>query len=52
LSEPVQIRIGILNQLTNASLTDIINRFAEAMQVMGVKFDKASIMADVAKKLS
>jgi alanine-glyoxylate transaminase/serine-glyoxylate transaminase/serine-pyruvate transaminase len=52
LSEPVQIRIGILNQLTNASLTDIINRFADAMQVMGVEFDKASIMADVAKKLS
>jgi len=52
LSEPVQIRIGILNQLTNASLTDIINRFADAMQAMGVKFDKASIMADVAKKLS
>lgn len=52
LSEPVQIRIGILNQLTNASLTDIINRFADAMQVMGVEFDKAAIMADVAKKLS
>jgi alanine-glyoxylate transaminase/serine-glyoxylate transaminase/serine-pyruvate transaminase len=52
LSEPVQIRIGILNQLTNESLTDIINRFADAMQVMGVKFDKATIMADVAKKLS
>ncbi|MFT5811442.1 MAG: alanine-glyoxylate transaminase/serine-glyoxylate transaminase/serine-pyruvate transaminase, partial [Rubritalea sp.] len=52
LSEPVQIRIGILNQLTNASLTDIINRFADAMQVMGVEFDKAVIMADVAKKLS
>ncbi|MFT5224598.1 MAG: alanine-glyoxylate transaminase/serine-glyoxylate transaminase/serine-pyruvate transaminase [Polaribacter sp.] len=52
LSEPVQIRIGILNQLTTASLTDIINRFADAMQVMGVEFDKASIMADVAKKLS
>jgi hypothetical protein len=52
LSEPVQIRIGILNQLTNASLTDIINRFADALQVMGVEFDKAPIMADVAKKLS
>jgi alanine-glyoxylate transaminase/serine-glyoxylate transaminase/serine-pyruvate transaminase len=52
LSEPVQIRIGILNQLTNASLTDIINRFADAMQVMGVEFDKEVIMADVAKKLS
>jgi alanine-glyoxylate transaminase/serine-glyoxylate transaminase/serine-pyruvate transaminase len=51
LSEPVQVRIGILNQLTNASLTDIINRFADALQVMGVEFDKASIMADVAKKL-
>jgi alanine-glyoxylate transaminase/serine-glyoxylate transaminase/serine-pyruvate transaminase len=52
LSEPVQIRIGILNQLTNASLTDIINRFADALQIMGVEFDKAPIMADVAKKLS
>lgn len=52
LSEPVQIRIGILNQLTNASLTDIINRFADAMQDMGVKFDKATIMSDVAKKLN
>ena len=52
LSEPVQVRIGILNQLTNASLTDIINRFADAMQVMGVEFDKTAIMADVAKKLS
>jgi aspartate aminotransferase-like enzyme len=52
LSEPVQIRIGILNQLTNASLTDIINRFADALQVMGVEFDKAPIMANVAKKLS
>jgi len=52
LSEPVQIRIGILNQLTNESLTDIINRFADALQVMGVEFDKAPIMADVAKKLS
>lgn len=52
LSEPVQVRIGILNQLTNASLTDIINRFADAMLVMGVEFDKAAIMADVAKRLS
>jgi alanine-glyoxylate transaminase/serine-glyoxylate transaminase/serine-pyruvate transaminase len=52
LSEPVQVRIGILNQLTNASLTDIINRFADAMLVMGVEFDKTTIMADVAKKLS
>ncbi|MFT5658121.1 MAG: alanine-glyoxylate transaminase/serine-glyoxylate transaminase/serine-pyruvate transaminase [Gammaproteobacteria bacterium] len=52
LSEPVQVRIGILNQLTRDSLTDIIGRFADALQSMGVEFNKAAIMADVAKKLN
>ena len=34
LSKPVQIRIGILNQLEPAAVTDIITRFAQAMQEM------------------
>ena len=44
LSEPVQIRIGILNQLTDAAITDIVGRFADAMLKMGAEFDKSSIM--------
>jgi len=50
LPEPVQVRIGILNQLTNEAVTDIISRFADAMQKMGAEFDKDAIMADVASK--
>ncbi len=44
LSEPVQIRIGILNQLTEAAITDIVGRFADAMLKMGAEFDKQAIM--------
>ena len=43
LSEPVQIRIGILNLLTQASITDIVNRFADAMRAMGAEIDQAEI---------
>ncbi len=39
LSEPVQVRIGILNQLSEAAITDIVQRFAEAMKAMGAKLD-------------
>lgn len=35
LSEPVQVRIGILNQLSRAAITDIVERFAGAMAEMG-----------------
>jgi aspartate aminotransferase-like enzyme len=35
LSEPVQVRIGILNQLSQAAITDIVERFAAAMNEMG-----------------
>ena len=35
LSEPVQVRIGILNQITPAAITDIVNRFGKAMNDMG-----------------
>jgi aspartate aminotransferase-like enzyme len=35
LSEPVQIRIGILNQLSQHAVIDIVSRFAEVMQEAG-----------------
>jgi aspartate aminotransferase-like enzyme len=47
LSEPVQIRIGILNQLTQASITDIVIRFADTMLAMGAELDKAAILSDL-----
>lgn len=47
LSEPVQIRIGILNQLNQAAITDIVSRFADAMLAMGADFDKAAILSDL-----
>ncbi|KAB7615980.1 alanine--glyoxylate aminotransferase family protein [Amylibacter sp. SFDW26] len=43
LSAPVQVRIGILNQLTRASITDIVNRFAEAMNKMGADLDLTAV---------
>ncbi len=39
LSEPVQVRIGILNQLSQAAITDIVERFAAAMNEMGAGAD-------------
>lgn len=44
LSEPVQIRIGILNQLNQAAITDIVQRFALTMQELdsNVEVDAAS----------
>ncbi|KUO57911.1 MAG: aminotransferase [Alphaproteobacteria bacterium BRH_c36] len=44
LSEPVQIRIGILNQLSSEQITEIVSRFADAMVEMGAGFDKAKVM--------
>jgi len=44
LSEPVQIRIGILNQLSPAAIREIVRRFAEAMQVFGAEVDPARVM--------
>ncbi|MFK7893905.1 MAG: aminotransferase class V-fold PLP-dependent enzyme [Granulosicoccus sp.] len=35
LSEPVQIRIGILNQLSQHAVTDIVTRFADVMKEAG-----------------
>ena len=45
LSEPVQVRIGILNQLTPEAITEIVSRFADAMQEMGAEFDKQQVMS-------
>lgn len=47
LSEPIQIRIGILNQLTVEAITDIVGRFADAMLERGASFDKDEIMAQL-----
>jgi aspartate aminotransferase-like enzyme len=45
LSEPVQVRIGILNQLSAAAIGDITLRFGAAMNAMGAKVDLAMIEA-------
>ena len=49
LSEPVQIRIGILNQLTVEAITEIVGRFADAMLKRGADFDKQAVMNDLAE---
>lgn len=45
LSEPVQVRIGILNQLSEAQITEIVTRFGQAMNDMGGKVDLEAAMA-------
>ena len=47
LSEPVQVRIGILNQLSPQQVTEITSRFADAMLAMGAEFDKANVMNEL-----
>lgn len=44
LSEPVQIRIGILNQLNIESITKIVGLFADAMINKGAGFNKNEVM--------
>ncbi|MBX2882025.1 MAG: aminotransferase class V-fold PLP-dependent enzyme [Granulosicoccus sp.] len=39
LSEPVQVRIGILNQLSQYAITDIVMRFAKVMLDAGAPID-------------
>jgi alanine-glyoxylate transaminase / serine-glyoxylate transaminase / serine-pyruvate transaminase len=43
LSEPVQVRIGILNQLSESAITDIVMRFGNAMNAMGASVDLGQI---------
>ena len=45
LSEPVQIRIGILNLLNRAAISDIVTRFAEAMRELGGEADTQAALA-------
>lgn len=51
LSEPVQVRVGILNQLTESAITEIVSRFADAMLNMGADFDKDAVLAGLKQHL-
>lgn len=45
LSEPVQVRIGILNLLNETAIADITCRFGAAMRELGASFDEADVNA-------
>jgi hypothetical protein len=45
LSEPVQVRIGILNLLSQSAVTDIVLRFAQAIRDLGGEINDARVMA-------
>lgn len=47
LSEPVQVRVGILNQLNQAAITEIVALFAEAMNELGAGLDMADVYDQV-----
>ena len=47
LSEPVQVRIGILNLLNKESITVIASKFADAMIGMGADVDKDKVLGDL-----
>jgi aspartate aminotransferase-like enzyme len=48
LSEPVQIRIGILNQLSEDAISDIVGRFADAMVQKGANnIDKDAVLDQI-----
>jgi alanine-glyoxylate transaminase/serine-glyoxylate transaminase/serine-pyruvate transaminase len=44
LSEPVQVRIGILNLLNQAAITEIVTRFAAALNDMGARIETEVLM--------
>jgi alanine-glyoxylate transaminase/serine-glyoxylate transaminase/serine-pyruvate transaminase len=52
LSEPVQVRIGILNQLNQAAIEDIVTRFAEAMKRLGAEVDVAAVQKRINERYS
>ena len=52
LSSPVQVRIGILNQLNQEAILDIAGRFADAMLKMGAGFNKEEVMQELAEYFS
>ena len=43
LSEPVQVRIGILNLLNEAAICDIVSRFGKAMRDLGATFSDDAV---------
>ena len=43
LSEPVQVRIGILNLLNQAAITDIVTRFGAVLNEMGAGIDMGAV---------
>ncbi len=43
LSAPVQVCIGILNLLSAAHVTQIVNLFADALRNLGMDVDQATI---------
>ncbi|HRO49216.1 MAG TPA: aminotransferase [Hyphomicrobium sp.] len=45
LSEPTQVRIGILNLLSQEQIADIANRFADELLEAGAKFDKQAVLS-------
>ncbi|MBO9475496.1 alanine--glyoxylate aminotransferase family protein [Shimia sp. R10_1] len=45
LSEPVQVRIGILNLLSEATIRDIVVRFGQAIEELGGSVDHAAVNA-------
>ena len=47
LSEPVQVRIGILNQLSPEQIHEIASRFADAMIEMGGDVDKQKVLSSL-----
>ncbi len=53
LSEPVQIRIGILNQLSEDAISDIVGRFADAMLKMGANdVNKDAVLGQIRSRFA
>ena len=49
LSEPVQVRVGILNLLTDESISEIINKFGSALKELGGQFDDKLVELEINK---
>lgn len=49
LSEPVQVRIGILNQLSEAAITDIVTRFAAALSALDSNVETKAALAALSR---
>ncbi|AEI95601.1 aminotransferase class V-fold PLP-dependent enzyme [Roseobacter litoralis] len=45
LSEPVQVRIGILNLLNQQAISGIVDKFGQAMRDLGASFDQDAVSA-------